>query len=100
MRKNTSKRCSRRTREQWQALIENYNANPIDPQTYCDRSGITINRFLIWRRRFGQSGFVELPGNPIMQASGTCVAEMPAEAKHWDIELSFGNEMTLRMRTQ
>jgi hypothetical protein len=60
MSKHKSKRSTRRTSEQWQKLIDHYNANPIDPQTYCQRIGVTMDRFKIWQQRFEQSGFVEV----------------------------------------
>jgi transposase len=54
MSKHKPKRSTRRTRKQWQELIDIFNANPIDPQTYCKQIGVTIDRFLIWQRRFEQ----------------------------------------------
>lgn len=91
---------SRLTREQWQVLIDNFNANPIDPPTYCKQVGVTMDRFNIWQRRFEQSGFIEVKPAQVMDLSSAPTNDTSGASSHWDIELSLGDEITLRMRTR
>jgi len=89
--KKLKTRQPRRTREEWQVLVANFNAAESDLQTYCDRVGVTINRFHIWQQRFQQSAFVELPAT-------TPKIETIRDTQDWDIELILGHDITLRMR--
>jgi len=88
MKKSISKR-TRRTREEWQVLVNHYDAGS-DLSAYCKQAGITVNRFQIWQRRFNQTGFVEVPFSS--------TPETESDSPHWDIELTLGKDITLRMR--
>lgn len=99
MSSDKSKR-TRRTREEWQVLIDNFTANPIDPQTYCKQTGVTLARFKIWQRRLDQPGFVEVKPLPVPQSSSVSENEGLAVGSHWDVELSLGADITLRLRTR
>jgi len=91
---------SRFTKEQWQVHIENYNAKPIDPQTYCKRIGVTMDRFRIWQRRFEQPGFIEVQPALVPKVSTAPAVDTLAVSDHWDIELHLGADITLRLRTR
>lgn len=92
--KKLNTRRPRRSREEWQVLVANFNAADGDLQTYCDRAGITTNRFHIWQHRFQQSAFVELP---VVDTTAS-MTDTLSDTHRWDIELILGHNIILRMR--
>jgi len=79
-------------------LIDNFNANPIDPLSYCKQTGVTFDRFRIWQRRFQSSGFVELTPTPVTEVATAFAVDPSTEVRRWDIELCLGSDIILRLR--
>ena len=80
----------RRNRQEWQALVAEFEAGSLDLQTFCEEQAIKPDRLAFWRRRLKQSPFIEL-AEPVQQS-------IP-EGAAWDVELTLGQNVTLRLRT-
>ena len=86
-------RRNRRTREEWQQLIETQQESGLSPAEVCTQRSISQKRFTHWKRRLqkAQSNqtdnhWLELPNMPVTPSSG------------WDIELDLGQGLRLRLR--
>jgi hypothetical protein len=98
----TSKRRARRSRAQWQGLIERAARSPLSIAAFCRAEDVSTASFYSWRKRLGAA------------TSGGAVAEDAAEdgtflelgtlrpevagPRPWDIELELGAGMVLRLR--
>ena len=86
-------RRSRRTREEWQQLIEAQQESGLSPAEFCTQRSISQKRFGHWQRRLqkvhhhqAENHWLELPSVPTSSSSG------------WDIELDLGQGLRLRLR--
>lgn len=55
--------------EQWRAWFEEFEANDLTVQQFCDLKGTTANTFYNWRRRLREA----------LAADSTCLSGMPSE---------------------
>lgn len=86
----------RRSRAQWQRLLDAQSASGLSQQAYCARHHIAHSSFCRWKRELasvernarptGTSPFVEL------------TPPLPAAESPWEIELELGNGVFLRLR--
>ena len=90
MNRKTTKR-PRRERNEWQSLVDGFESSGQDMKAFCDNHGIRPDRLKLWQRRLKKQKFVELP---------SIEQHTPAEQGTWDVELSLGNNITLRLRTR
>jgi hypothetical protein len=86
-------RRNRRTREEWQQLIEAQQESGLNPTEFCNQRFISQKRFGHWKRRLqkipndhADTHWLELPSVPASSSSG------------WDIELELGQGLRLRLR--
>ena len=86
-------RRSRRTREEWQQLIEAQQESDLSPAEFCTQRSINQKRFAHWKRRLQKAQnhqpdthWLELPSVPTASTCG------------WDIELDLGQGLRLRLR--
>ncbi len=86
-------RRKRRTREEWQQLIEAQQVSGLSPAEYCTQQSISQKRFAHWKRRLqkvhndqSDTHWLELPSVPATSSAG------------WDIELDLGQGLRLRLR--
>jgi len=84
----------RRSREQWQELVNQFEQSGLSQRAFCDTNGIKYDRLGFWRRRFRKLAtasdlFIELPRD--------ITSERPSSAA-WDVELDLGNGTVLRLR--
>ena len=85
----------RRSRAQWQRLLDAQSASGLSQQAYCAQRHIAYSSFCRWKRELarvernarptGTSSFVEL------------TVPTPAESR-WEVELELGNGVFLRLR--
>ena len=85
----------RRSRAQWQRLLDAQSASGLSQQAYCARHRIAYSSFCRWKRELasierdarptGTSSFIEL------------TAPIAAAAPRWEIELELGNGVFLRL---
>lgn len=86
---------NRRSREQWQELVEKFAQSGLSKRGFCDRNEISYDRLAFWIRRFRK----------LDNGAGNLFVEMPEEISRdlplpttWDAELDFGNGIVLRLR--
>ena len=85
---------SRRSRTQWQQLIEAQLAGEQSQAAFCRDQGISVSSFQYWKRRLArtEANSVEVPD----------WLELPADLDRtrdgWEIELSLGEGVVLRLR--
>ena len=93
-----SKTYTRRTREQWQALVEQWQQSGQSARQFCQEQDVGYASFCQWRKRFAMPA----PSSPDPEASFIDLASLgPAGADQgWHIVLSLGNgvELTLSRR--
>ena len=91
----------RRSRAEWQALIDGQAASGLSQKAFCRQQGVPLATFGYWKRKLraeaaGQveeknqtaslEGWIELPVRGATSGSG------------WQIELDLGNGLCLRLR--
>lgn len=94
MQQLTHKAGRRRSREQWQELVNQFEQSGLSQRAFCDTNGINYDRLGFWNRRFRKLAtasdlFIELPRD--------VTAELPSSTA-WDVELDLGNGTVLRLR--
>ena len=98
----TGKRRARRSRTQWQSLIERAAQSPRSIETFCRAEDVSTASFYRWRRRLGAAP----PGRAVAEdtAEDSTFLELgvlggeAAGPAPWDIELELGAGMVLRLR--
>ncbi len=85
-------RKPRRSHKQWKQLIEQYHAGTEGTVQFCTRHNLGSTTFKKWRRHY--SGITH-------PASGLIELTPPEQppANPWDIELSLGKAIILRIRS-
>ena len=87
---NTQRRRVMRSQKQWRDLVTKFERGELGVREFCDRHDLTSSSFHLWRKRLREEkqlapSFVSL--------------SVPAdEPEGWDVELSLGPSMTLRLR--
>ena len=83
----------RRSREQWQQLVQEQGDSGLNPADFCQLRSINLVSFGNWRRRLKKESTV---------GSDTHWLELPTapapRSARWDIELDLGNGLCLRLR--
>ena len=96
--KTGMQRRTRRSREEWHALVSRFEASGQTREAFCAQAGLSVNTLRRWSSRFREQPraavspvpvFVELPAD-----------EKPAEASvpPWEVELELGGGVRLRLR--
>ena len=89
-----------RSRSQWKALLEEFNASGLSKSAFCKRHRIATSSLYRWQQLFsqdsGDADFVDVT-EPL---SSTSVAPPFHERdKSWQVELELGAGIVLRLRT-
>ena len=107
----TSTRQVRRSRAQWQSLIERAGRSPLSVTAFCQTEGVSTASFYAWRKRI--TGTMPQPAPvsdraaaPPGPATGAAVPFLDLgalvnaglEGSHWDVELALGAGVVLRLR--
>lgn len=82
------KKQVRRTEAQWHSLLDAFERSELSVKQFCAEHELTVSSFHLWRnkrRAVAKEQFVPLVA-PTVSPSG------------WEIELSLGDGMTLRLR--
>ncbi len=89
----------RRSRTQWQRIMQKYEASGLNQQAFCAQQGFAQNLFCKWRKKL-----ISGSESPLIDDSDKLFVEVPAadhEAQpvlQWDVELALANGMVLRLR--
>ena len=81
-----------RSEAEWQALMEDFERWDGSQVAFCEARGVSVKSFQSWRRKRGLAGRAATgrPGGFVEIASAT--------GPDWDVELSLGDGVTLRVR--
>lgn len=107
----TSTRHERRSRAQWQSLIERAGRSPLGVTAFCQTEGISTASFYAWRKRITgatppPAAVSDCAAAPSGRATGAAVPfldlgaflDTRPEGSHWDLELALGAGVVLRLR--
>lgn len=89
----------RRSTEQWQQILQQYEASHLTQTAFCENNSIAPSSFCKWKKALKGNGvkanpFIELP-------FGLDTDPRPSRDQaqsHWRIELDLGQGVLLRLR--
>lgn len=86
----------RRTREQWQVLIEKQAESELSVSEFCTQHQLTVSNFYLWRKKLSDDS------QSHAQQDNWLAFDMPASANKeagsaWEIELVLPGGVVLRM---
>lgn len=81
----------RRTRDEWQRLIDEQSASGLTQTVFCQSKGLSLASFQNWKRKLAEASPT---GSPWLEL-GTLGASSDAS---WDVELQLGEGICLRLR--
>ena len=100
-----TERAARRSRAQWQSLIERGERSPLGIAAFCRAEGVSTASFYSWRKRLSQAPAHEGgSASGETQAADATFLDLGAlngaggNAGRWDIELALGEGVVLRLR--
>ena len=81
-----------RSEAEWRALMADFERWEGSQVSFCEARGVSRKTFQVWRRRFGLTarGRRGKPGGFVEIAAGS--------GPGWDVELSLGDGVVLRLR--
>ena len=97
MMSKTESRNNRRSCEEWERLMAEYEAGDVSQRVFCAQHGLAYSSFGYWRKRLRcalaaedrpMPALVELPPWP----------DLAVEPVPWRIELELGEGIVLRVR--
>jgi hypothetical protein len=90
----------RRTREQWQALVDEQYESGLSAAAFCRKHAIGYMSFCKWRKRLAPTPTDMPPAAPGFVDVSSLVNNSGASASGWDIVLSLGDGIELRLSRQ
>ncbi len=86
----------RRTREQWQELVDKQAASELSVSEFCTHHDLTVSNFYLWRKKLSDDS------QPLAKQDNWLAFDMPASADKepgavWEIELALPSGVVLRM---
>jgi len=87
----------------WQEHINNWQQSQLSQKQYCERNNLGLSTFQKWKKKLHPSLATTKPKQKSLPEPESFI-EIPAQSfepqsdPHWDIELSLGNDITLRLR--
>jgi transposase-like protein len=90
---------SRRTPNDWQTIIDQYQASGLKASEFCRQNNITASNFYVWRKKLLEEPTSEQSDTQSSVDSDNWHLMTPTqESQQWDLELSLPGGVTLRMR--
>ena len=92
----------RRSKNEWQALIDEQATSGLTQRAFCDQRGIPLATFGYWKRKL-RAERCALPAEPdVDMSSSSDWIGLPIQGGtaggSWQIELDLGNGLCLRLR--
>lgn len=86
--------------EYWQEQINQWKSSNLTQVEFCHQNGLAISTFHKWQKklRAEEPPEQQLPEPFIEFPVDSLSSPVPEPDQQWDIELSLGNGITLRMR--
>lgn len=89
---DTPQQRKRRSREEWQQLIDTQPASGLTQAAFCAANGVSLASFQNWKRRLAAE-------QPVPSEAWVDLGALDhAEHTGWDIELDLGSGVCLRLR--
>ena len=85
----------RRSREQWQSLINEQKGSKLTQADFCQQNSIAVSSFCNWKRRLSQEGSVTPSAEDSTWLS--LPEQLFSSAGGWRIELDLGDGLCLRL---
>lgn len=90
-----------RTQAQWRTLIEKLNVTELTHKEFCRQHQVTSSGLYKWRKVFAEtsasSTFIEISDK--LRSSEGESNRVPPFTTDWDVELTLGQGMVLRINT-
>jgi len=99
-----TERVARRSRAQWQSLIERGERSRLGIAAFCRAEGVSAASFYSWRKRLSRPAADGLSASAERQAPDATFLDLGAlrgaggDPARWDIELALGDGVVLRLR--
>jgi len=97
---------TRRSKSQWQELVEAHGNSNLSQKAFCEQQGISIASFGYWKRKL-KPGNTRTSQSELDPAIADSWIELPLavqsdkdKANTWHIELDLGNGLCLRLTQQ
>lgn len=89
---------TRRSTAQWQAIMVAYEASHLTQELFCAQQSVAPSTFYQWRKKLS-SKKIEPEEPPLFfDVTAQSLADGKPPCSEWDVELSLGNGITLRLR--
>jgi hypothetical protein len=94
----------RRSRAEWQSLIERAAVSPLSISAFCAAQGVSTASFYLWRKRLSAGAVARastpaaVPGQFIELGTLGIDPQGEEHAGGWDLELELGDGLVLRLR--
>ena len=97
---NTSRKLHHHSAEYWQEQMTNWKASGLKQTEFCQKNNLALSTFHKWQKKLRDetpqdnnllTPFIELPSEPTP-------AHSVEPDKPWDVELSLGHGIILRLR--
>ena len=84
---------SRRSREQWQELVRQWEASKATATAWCKQNDIPYESFIIWKNRLkSERAQPTLGDQPFVELTDTPSASSGIELYHRDLKLIIGKQ--------
>jgi hypothetical protein len=90
-------RNSRRSREEWERLMVEYEAGELSQRTFCTQRGLAYSSFGYWRKRLRGALLTEDRPLPSLVELPS-LSRLALEGAPWRLELELGEGIVLRVR--
>ncbi|MEJ2437702.1 MAG: hypothetical protein P8Y35_06910 [Sulfurovaceae bacterium] len=99
------RKATHHTADYWQAHITACSESPLTCEQYCQKHHLTTSTFYNWKKKLQtrqHDGSESLAVSSLLELPSDLLVTEPVSNKHgsgsWDIELSLGHGVILRMR--
>jgi transposase-like protein len=94
----SSSRAPRRSAEQWQALVEQWQQSGQSAKDFCREHGLGYASFCQWRKRLAGAEAASGAGERSQEPAFVDLASLASSGGGgWDIVLSLGDGLELRL---
>ncbi len=90
----TTSPAPRRSRADWERLMEQYEAGGLKQRVFCEQHGIGYSTFYYWRKQLRHSTPIKNHSEPLLELPMLPVDEHP----DWRVELDLGRGVVLRLK--
>ena len=84
---------TRRSVVQWERIVGEQQKSSLSQRAFCAERGVAYSSFCHWKRRLAETG-----GTPRGESEFIELEFEPAASEQWDVELTLGAGVVLRVR--